>query len=535
MTTAEPVGTDQQVRHEGDPRAGGATLRLWCALTALFFVIGAGWSFSTAPGGSPDEIQHVFRAWTVWDGQVLLPPAEGGGAMGDMPDALVSTAAGRISCFTYRPEVPADCAEPWPEEQGPPFHTTVLAGRYNPVYYGLVGWPLKLFPPLAATYWMRLVSALVAAGLLALAATCVSARVRAPFARVGAVVGLTPLAMFLAGTVNPSGLEITAAVCGWTGVLLLSMDPEHPAARWWATAAGLGLSLMVLSRPASYLWLAPVAVVALILINRQRWALLIRRPAVWVALAAVAVATVLALVWNKLARTSDLVGSTLGGTLADGLRRALRDSVDWWHQQIGVLGYLDTDPPLSVMAATAASVLVLLVLALAWTRGRRRLALLAAVAAALFVPVAAAAAVYPGAGPIWQGRYGMPITVGAVILAGLLLDDAMAGPAPRRWSLARWLGGFWALAGIAMVYYNLQRYEVGAGAGYLFLFQSTAWSGPLPGWLCLMVAVCGYLGVVALLLGRGEGRPRTDTRTVPDQDRPDDDAVRPTIRTRTAT
>ncbi len=512
-----PAGDVDDRRAPRNPRVAPRMLRSWCLLTALFFAVGAAWSFSTAPGGSPDEIQHAFRAWTVWDHQILLPPAEGGGAMGDMPDALVSTAAGRISCFTYRPEVPADCAEPWPTEQGPLFHTTVLAGRYNPVYYLMVGWPLRLAEPLTAMYVMRLVSALLAAVLLGLAAVCASVRFRTPLGRVGVLLGLTPLAMFLAGTVNPSGLEIAAAVCGWTGVLLLALDPGHRAGRWWAAAAGVGLSLMVLSRPASYLWLVPVVVVVAVLLDRAGWRTLVRRPAVWVAVGTTALATLLALGWNRVAHTSDLVGSTAGGTLADGLRRALHDGIDWWHQQVGVLGYLDTDPPISVIAATAASVLVLAVLAMAFTRGRARLALTAAVLAAVFVPVAAATAVYPGAGPIWQGRYGMPLTVGAVILAGLLLDQAMGDPVARRLTLARWLAGLWAFAGIAMVYDNLQRYSVGVDAGYLFPFRPGPWSGPLPGWLCLAVAVLGYAGTVgALLYGRRSavlgGDPEPDQR-----------------------
>ena len=43
-----------------------------CILLVSFFTLGAGWSLTTAPGGSPDEVQHAFRAIAFWDGHLLL-------------------------------------------------------------------------------------------------------------------------------------------------------------------------------------------------------------------------------------------------------------------------------------------------------------------------------------------------------------------------------------------------------------------------------------------------------------------------------
>lgn len=489
--------------------------RLFIVLTALFFAIGASWSFSTAPGGSPDEIQHIFRAWTVWDNQIRLAPVEGGGAQGDVATGLITVGATKLSCFVFKSEASADCAEPWPDEMGLPLTTLVLSGRYNPVYYLAVGWPLRLLSdPLAASYLMRLVSSMLSALLLALAAVSASYRT-GPLARVGVILGLTPMAMFLAGTVNPSGLEIAGAVCGWTGVLLLTHDPSHSAIRLWATSAGIGLSLMVLSRPASYLWLVPIAVVALVMLDRQKWRLLLRRPAIWCAAGVVTVSLAFVLLWSRIARTSELSGSTNAGTLRQGLIVALGDVSGWWYQQVGVLGFLDTPAPASVVATTAASVLVPVVLTFAWTRGRERLVQTAALVMAVLVPLAAATALYPSAGRVWQGRYNLPISVGFVIVAAILLDDVIGLNRARRLSLARWLGGLWAFAGVVMVYYNLQRYSVGEGKHFLFLFDGAPWSGPLPGLVCLSIAAVGYVGVLFCLFPRETKRTLGATSPLP--------------------
>lgn len=473
-------------------------------LIALFFVVGASWSFSTAPGGSPDEIQHVFRAWTVWDDQIVLDPVNGGGASGDVAEGLISAGANKIICFVFKPDVTADCGEPWSAEMGPPLTTLLLAGRYNPVYYLAVGWPLRFTDPLTAIYAMRLVSSLLSAVLIALAATAASLRLGAPLARAGVLVGLTPMALFLSGSVNPSGLEIAAAVCGWTGVVLLARAPDHPAARWWAASAGIGLSMMVLSRPASFIWLVPIAAVSVILVNKARWKLLLHSPAAWVAVGSIAASVGFVLIWARIARTSDVTAAVPFGDLRDGFVNALQAVSGWWLQQVGVLGYLDTLPPASVVAATAGSVLVPLVLVLAWARGRDRLAQLAAVAAALAVPVAASTALYPEAGNVWQGRYNMPVSVGMVILAGILLDSVSGLDGARRLSVARWIAGLWAFAGVAMVFYNLQRYAVGDSASYLFIINPTPWSPPLPILMCVALAAVGYVGT-AIYLFRGSG------------------------------
>lgn len=488
------------VPNQGHGLARSRSLRLFGVFTALFFIIGISWSFSTAPGGSPDEIAHSWRAWTVWDHQLLLDPAVEGGALANVPQGWLAVAVDHPGCFAFKPAVTADCAEPWPAEQGALQQGLLAAGRYNPIYYLAVGWPLQFTDPMTGLYAARVVSALLCALLLAAATVSVYLRTGSLFARASVLVGLTPLAMFLAATVNPSGLEITGAVCGWTGAILIARYPTHPAVRWWASSAAIGLSLMTVSRPASFLWLAPVAAVLAMLINADGRRILLRRRAVHVGVGVVCLSVVLALGWTVLAGSSNVQNANAGGSLWDGFVLALQDSTGWWAQQTGTLGWLDTPAPLSVVATTVTAFVVPVLLALAVLRGRDRWAQLLAVACAIAVPVAAATAVFPGAGRVWQGRYSMPLTVGIVILAGILLDDGTLPKGPQWLSVGRWLGGLWAYGGIAMVFFNMQRYSVGTQTeNYLYLFQSTPWSPPLGKVIWILVAAIGYSGMVVCL------------------------------------
>src|SRR6478609_106131 len=49
--------------------------------------------------------------------------------------------------------------------------------------------------------------------------------------------------------------------------------------------------------------------------------------------------------------------------------------------------------------------------------------LIAAIVAAVGVPIIAQTFLFPTLGLVWQGRYGMPLTVGVVLIAGIALDE----------------------------------------------------------------------------------------------------------------
>ncbi|WP_395726239.1 DUF2142 domain-containing protein [Nakamurella sp.] len=485
--------------------------RILGLLFIAFFTLGAGWSLTTAPGGAPDEVQHSFRASGVWSGQLLNAPLPTGGAEIVIPRSWTQIES-EIRCFTGQAQVPASCAH-WPDDPGPPVSAGNSAGRYNPVYYLLVGLPFQFFPPTTALYLARLLSALIMAALLTGAASAVILRGGSVMARAGLVAALTPMALFLGGSVNPSGMEIAGAIAGWAGLLCLARHPNHPATSWFAVVTAVGLSGMVVARPASFLWLLVPAAVFMIAAPWSTILVQVRRRAVLVAAGSVVVVTAGCLVWNSVARTSD-VGTGAGpfGGLADGVLQTYLNSGDWWPQEVGVLGWLDTQPPTGVLWATVMLVGVLVVPALVGAGPRMRLALLAAVAAAILVPMAAQAVLYPQTGLIWQGRYGLPLTVGVVVLAGFALDEARAFESAFAARLLTACLVIWAGAGVVMAFYNLQRYATGsAGPGwYKILWQPTPWAPPGGSAVAMAVVVAGY-GAVSVALARlGRPAPNAD-------------------------
>ena len=83
--------------------------------------------------------------------------------------------------------------------------------RYPPLYFAVVGLPSYFRGSSVDIYLMRLVSALLSAIFLALALTAAVVYSTNRAMVVGLVVAATPMVFFLAGVVNPSGLEISSA------------------------------------------------------------------------------------------------------------------------------------------------------------------------------------------------------------------------------------------------------------------------------------------------------------------------------------
>ncbi|MEV0664783.1 DUF2142 domain-containing protein [Actinomadura luteofluorescens] len=116
-------------------------------------------------------------------------------------------------CFAFEPQQPASCAHhESPSPRRPVEQFSASAGRYQPTYYALVGWPLRWRPGETGLLLARLIGAAVSAAFLAAAVHGVLAWSRRPFLLAGLLIAVTPMAMHLAGVVNANGLEITAAI-----------------------------------------------------------------------------------------------------------------------------------------------------------------------------------------------------------------------------------------------------------------------------------------------------------------------------------
>ena len=105
------------------------------------------------------------------------------------------------------------------------------AGTYPPLFDVVVGWTSRLFSPYRALYGMRLCSVLMCAALLASALASARSLGRTRVAVGGVVLAVTPMTLFLAGSINPNGLDIAAAIATFAVLLDLLTRRGAPATR----------------------------------------------------------------------------------------------------------------------------------------------------------------------------------------------------------------------------------------------------------------------------------------------------------------
>lgn len=484
----------------------------------LLFGVTASWSLGTPLDAAPDEPSHTVKAVAVAHGELVgdvgpvpidrsLP-----GALTSVriPSAYAQAANSNSTCYAFQPTVPASCQAPIPVDQAELVDATTTAGQYPPLYYWLVGLPSLVLPADVGVYVMRVASAAVTTAFFVWGLRALLSRGSRRITLWSVAVALTPMSVFLSGTINPNGLEIAAAFSVWGASLALFSG--RSTARAWSLWLQLGMSAAVLVniRPLSPLW-AVVAIgvsaatadpAAIKTALRSRWAVPV--------IVAVVAATAVGISWT-LRHGVLLTGTNLWPEYSDPTRAVLDivgSSDSYYQQMIGNLGWLDApSPPLTVVIWTIGlGALVALGLAAPWVRAKMALVVLV-----LGVGVAPIILQLPNAadaGLVWQGRYALPIAVGVPLIAGVVIGDPRASAGTLVWRLARMIVPFLGVADVAAFYWTMRRYSVGATGS--LITDNPAWSSPL-GYLpavgihaVLVAALCA----MALLSTRGAaGRP----------------------------
>ena len=164
--------------------------------------------------------------------------------------------------------------------------------------------------------------------------------------------------------VNPSGLEISAAICVWTGGLILVLDrATHPPPSLIASIAVASI-VMVLMRGLSPLWLAVIAATLAVLGFRSLPAL-IRLRTVRVAAGAVTFTGVVAVVYILLAHALSV--SPLGQPVPAGTSEWASWSWRWgvpdrWSASSSALSARAPTPPYAVIGLWLSVVSAIVVL-----------------------------------------------------------------------------------------------------------------------------------------------------------------------------
>lgn len=457
---------------------------------ALMFGLGAVWAISTPLFAAPDEPAHAVRAVASWSG-------DPGGTV--VHEGGVRVKSYRVPSPYDEAQAIAVCSAFHPDRTacGPAFDATGRtvtamsnAGFYPPLFYRLVGWAGALLDGSRGMYAMRLINATACATLIGLAAASSMRRGSSALAAAGLAFAVTPMVAFLSGTVNNSGLEITAAIALWCSMLTLVRGRAGASTPMWSDMSIAVLSGLVLtfSRPISPLFTAVICGLVLIATPDTRIRMLLRRRDL--------VATVSILAVGSAAATLQIIRSgqfespmTSGWLLGPGdtpLSFGLGTTEVLFRQMVAWFGWLDTGTAQLSFYGWTVACGSLVIGAVLLGVARRWAGIGLTVLAVVALPIAANWGQARTAGFVWQGRYTLPLAVGIPILAAITCDEARLDERVRRRAVGC-LATIAAVGQVYAVYWALRRFSVGLH-GELFFFGGSAWAPPVLGTIGTMVA-----------------------------------------------
>jgi hypothetical protein len=305
------------------------------------------------------------------------------------------------------------------------------------------------------------------------------------------VLAITPMVLFLGGSVNPSGVEVAAGVAFAAVVMGAARSPDGLSRRW--RAAAFGGAVLILSRPFGGAWAAVDLVLWGLLVGprQARTALADLRGRLLVAVLGAAFG--LQLAWRVFSSTGEPVDPPV---LAGSVGLVVSQTLVLGRESIGVLGWLDTTLPTWLYAGWLALGGALFLLALRrptlQAAGLIGATLAAAAVAAYLIQVT----LLSPFGVRLQARYPMPLLLVVPVLVGELA--ARRGPPPARWAplVPLVLAGAAGFQLVAVVV-NARRQGMGSGPA-LMLLSAPSWSPP-GGWAPWLVMAA--LGSAAMALG----------------------------------
>jgi hypothetical protein len=486
----------------------------WWTTFGLASILCLSWTFATPLFAAPDEPAHVVRAVSLARGTILghtvrhSTPAERGSFRPiDLQGAYqvqlpeIYRSAYSAGCFAFKADTTANCASFRGSGRSVPVLTT--AGGLPPAYYAVVGLMARPLPDgPAAIYWMRVVGALIAAALLASAVASIERTAHPGLAGAGIAVAVTPMVLFLSGVVNPSGVEIPAAVTVWaTGVVLAREAPVRVDRRLVVRLA-VSAGVLALARPLGPLWLLPIGATLLAVVARGGWLHLWRSAALRLGAAAVAACAVAQVVWDAAAGTFNTATTNTVGVhipVIDATRSAIGLALTRFDQMIGVFGWLDTNSPALTTFLWIAVIGTLLTVAALVGDGRLVAAALVTAVLTVLVPVALEVPNVHAAGFFWQGRYGLPLAVGVPILAGIAAATSRLPASLRTGRFLALLGAALVVAQVLAFFQALRRYAVGAHGSLLLFWLHYSWAPPLTAPVVMLAFTLAYVGFVAWL------------------------------------
>ena len=342
-----------------------------------FGFLGLSWAFANPPGASPDEPATYTKAMATAFGQLRPTPVAPTPAAAGERALFVSTITGsfhlprrfvadpRWSCTDNPKDPAATCVDarlprsaPGNPSQEVRVDTTVAF--YPPAVFLLLGLGARLAPNAdAALYAGRLVSVALCVFMLGIAFAVTKGR----WTLIGLLAAVSPMAIFLASTFNPTGVEVAAGIA-FAAVIVALARGESSRLVWCGfLASGV---LLAVARPLGVLWIVIDVGLLIVLIGPRH---LVHRLAdesrlSRVAASVVGLAAVSTAAWDAVVDHSPHVG----------MHQALSEIGSSVHQLsgtaqqfVGLFGWQDVPLPHRLTQGALAIYLILIV-----ERARRR-------------------------------------------------------------------------------------------------------------------------------------------------------------------
>lgn len=432
------------------------------------------WALASPLMAVPDEPAHTLKAASVVRGELL---GESGGGQGDVTTVHVPGYVASLhkqDCHAADNLITADCAPAVNADDTQLTKAETSAGNYNPMYYLLVGWPSLLISGEPAIYAMRIISGLIGAAFLTFSLGA-AARLRRPeWPVAAAIVSMTPMVLFLNGSINPNALEIVTTASFFLNLcVVLENTGVLRSVRTNIFLVGISGAVLANTRSLSLVWLALAAVVPLIIYGWKPVVSIMRNSLGLAMTVLIGVGCAAGLLWVLQAESFKSLGGTpMDLTPADAVHIMLDRSFDYVSGYIGYMGWLDTPLPTGVYIFWHFVMGALFVMGVSAPTLRNRLAVAVPAAAVISLPPILQAQVIQELGWIWQGRYLLAAVVLLLLTCGVAFREVPfpTGAVARR-------AGTWLLAGLAATHlyaflYVLRRYTVG-------LKEEIRWAGML--------------------------------------------------------
>lgn len=397
----------------------GPHLKVLGAVLLGCFLLQTAWTLAVPTFRGIDEYEHVYKAaavargdWsphhrpspTLW-GEVVVVPA-------DLVDAA------RPTCETL-PDTDCDALGPAGAGQ---VEMPTSAGRYNPLFYFVVGTVARPFSGDLALFMMRTAAGLMCACLVALSALTLRRWSRTAWPAATLLLACTPMFTYSTMVASPNGIEMAGALLVWSALLGLARPSvASPDLRFFIVMATVGAVPLLVVRSLGPLWLLLICACVLPLLTRAHLRRLTETPLLRRCAAGLSVLAVAAAAYTWWAGTN-AIGDGTKSFGAPSVGDLAGNWLLWFIQTVGTFPARDELAPLPLYALAFLAWWVVAAVALRHADGRSRAALVLLVAVASAVPLAVTIASFDAAGAIWQGRYTLPLTVGFALLCGRVMD-----------------------------------------------------------------------------------------------------------------